>query len=429
MVGGILIDDTNPAIQYSGSWAQETNTRQDSGNNGVPFQNSLHRVDEIASLTYTFRDSNFIIFGSIETAPLTPTWQCVLDGTPSPPSQALYTSAGNAAQLCDRDGLSDGLYSITVDVTVPSGGPSFLFDYLEYVPSDDVPLDDAMIELNFSVPDPQIQFVTTGEWFEIFPGHTTSQGGSTFTFNFTGISITWLGFCNNTFPIAPATGTYSIDGQNPVPFILNGSIGQNTDGQFRQAFFDSTQLAAGSHVLEVVYQGTSETTPLTISSLVIQNGTSPLTMTPTTTDQSSHPSSNPTTTHRFSRIGLIVGCSIGSLLALCLIVALLWFHRRRKLEAAKIRIPEAYIYPDPFVDEPTRKQPVGTSLTTARDPESGIPLSPISQRQDQVGGVPLPPAYTSSPLWSGKTSSDGKRTSKGRPTHISRNSIRVKRRT
>ena len=79
------------------------------------------------------------------------------------------------------------------------------------------------------------------------------------------MSITWLGFYINTFPMAATTATYAIDGQAPITFNLNGASSQSTGVQYNQIFFQTDQLPAGSHKLNVVYQGNFNTTPLSFS--------------------------------------------------------------------------------------------------------------------------------------------------------------------
>jgi len=81
-----------------------------------------------------------------------------------------------------------------------------------------------------------------------------------------GISLTWLGYYNNSQALLLATATYSIDGQTPTSFHLSGATLLN------QIMFQTLQLPFGSHKLDIVYQGNSQSTPLTLTALLIQNG-------------------------------------------------------------------------------------------------------------------------------------------------------------
>ena len=49
----VLVDDTDPNIQYSGPWFLTQNAL-DTGTNGPPFQNTLHGVNVNASFSYSF---------------------------------------------------------------------------------------------------------------------------------------------------------------------------------------------------------------------------------------------------------------------------------------------------------------------------------------------------------------------------------------
>ena len=89
-----------------------------------------------------------------------------------------------------------------------------------------------------------------------------------------GISLIWLGFYLNSLPTASTTATYAIDGQSPITFNLNGASSEGTGVQYNQIFFQTDELSFGSHTLEVVYQGNSATTPLTLSVLLVQNNAS-----------------------------------------------------------------------------------------------------------------------------------------------------------
>lgn len=89
-----------------------------------------------------------------------------------------------------------------------------------------------------------------------------------------GISLIWLGFYLNSLPTASTTATYAIDGQSPIAFKLNGASSEGTGVQYNQILFQTDQLSSGSHILDVVYQGNSASTPLTLSVLLVQNNAS-----------------------------------------------------------------------------------------------------------------------------------------------------------
>ncbi|KAF9557151.1 hypothetical protein CPC08DRAFT_66805 [Agrocybe pediades] len=91
------------------------------------------------------------------------------------------------------------------------------------------------------------------------------------------------------------TGTYSIDGQSPVSFALNGLAAQDTGVQYNRVFFKTPELEAKTHIIEVSYQGDTTKTPLSLYILQIQNGAS---ATSTTSVQVSSTASSVTSSAR-----------------------------------------------------------------------------------------------------------------------------------
>ena len=185
-----------------------------------------------------------------------------------------------------------------------------------------------------------------------------------------GISLIWLGFYLNSLPTASTTATYAIDGQSPITFNLNGASSEGTGVQYNQIFFQTDQLSSGSHTLDVVYQGNSATTPLTLSVLLVQNNasshnastTGSLSQSSTASSSSSRPatlstfviptsslsdtsiggiSTNGTsnasfdTTNGPSHLGLIIGGVIGGLGLLIFSVLAVLFLRQRNSRSQK----------------------------------------------------------------------------------------------
>jgi hypothetical protein len=50
----VIIDDTDPRIQYSGPWFEVDNTQITTGTFGPPFQNTLHGVTVNANFSFPF---------------------------------------------------------------------------------------------------------------------------------------------------------------------------------------------------------------------------------------------------------------------------------------------------------------------------------------------------------------------------------------
>ena len=80
-------------------------------------------------------------------------------------------------------------------------------------------------------------------------------------------------------PHASTSATYSVDGGNPVTFFLAG-LAAGAMEPYNQLFFEASGLSAGQHRIEVVHGGNSQTTPLSLNYMVIQNAPAPAGSTP-----------------------------------------------------------------------------------------------------------------------------------------------------
>ena len=75
-----------------------------------------------------------------------------------------FLGPNNHWNLCDNTTLTDGTHSLILQIVVPEG-QQFWFDYMQYAPSENVPLDNANVYIDNTDPD-----ITYGE------GWTTSSG-------------------------------------------------------------------------------------------------------------------------------------------------------------------------------------------------------------------------------------------------------------
>ena len=58
----VVIDDTDPSIQYSGHWFEVNNTQIDTGVMGPPFQNTLHGVNVNANFSFNFSGMSRLLY-------------------------------------------------------------------------------------------------------------------------------------------------------------------------------------------------------------------------------------------------------------------------------------------------------------------------------------------------------------------------------
>ena len=156
-----------------------------------------------------------------------------------------------------------------------------------------------------------------------------------------GISLTWLGYYNKSDTLLSTMATYSIDGQTPTSFSLHGVAGY----LLNQIIFQTPQLSSGSHKLDIAYQGNSQSTPLTLTALLVQSGNA--------------------ATHNSINLGPIIGGVVGGLALLILaIFGCLFLRRRRKKDSHEIA--------EPTVVEPFNQPPTATLAPTGSGKSAGI---------------------------------------------------------
>ncbi|KAF8912183.1 hypothetical protein CPB84DRAFT_1820846 [Gymnopilus junonius] len=270
----VVVDDTDPSIHYTGPWFADTSGSQDNiGNYGPSYQSTLHGTKQDASFSFAFTGSKVTIFGSNNrvnsSGTLDPTWNCFVDGVATGPT-AYFQYPENNWVFCDQDSLSDGQHVITVNATVTSGH-TFWFDSIQYVPSASNDLSpDAILVDNH---DADLQF---GSGWGSLGGsaNMTTVSNSIFTYEWTGVSLSWYGFIPAELPLGQTTGSYAVDGGNPTSFLLKG-IPPNTATLYNQKFFQTPNFPAGPHKIVVTYLGNGQVTPLTLDYLIVQNGSVP----------------------------------------------------------------------------------------------------------------------------------------------------------
>ncbi|KIJ53464.1 hypothetical protein M422DRAFT_25340 [Sphaerobolus stellatus SS14] len=376
----IIVDDTDSSIQYSGPW--QLIGGSDDGNYGPSFNNTLHSAGSDAGFTFSFTGIGLTVYGRNNifnnSGVITPTWQCFIDGN-EVPQQTPSPLADNHWVFCDvAAALSDSLHQLRVEVNTT--GQAFLFDSIEYVPSENVSLMNKVVRLDHRNP----SFIYSDGWIESRNiAKLTQITGADLTVKFIGNSISWIGVIPDNYSHTATQATYIIDDGTPFNFNLLGL--PDPDGQYKynQIFFAADDLVQGPHTLRVTHNGNNQQTPLTIENLVIQNGTIPGQNPSTTNETSTASGSVPIpstrssataasqTTSRSSSsagvfpshtssssIGAIIGGIVGGLVIIGVLSLSLFWRRKRRLANRQLEVDaeaEAFTVPENYYARRNRK--------------------------------------------------------------------------
>ncbi|PPR02070.1 hypothetical protein CVT24_011169 [Panaeolus cyanescens] len=412
----ILVDDTNPLIQYDGTWFSDASGALDNtGADGTTFNKTLHWTTENGTITFPYTGTIVNVVGSTrvrnDTGIPDPEWECSVDGVPM--RNNVITDEENNWNLCTSAGTPEGDHVLTVKITVRQAQTYYL-DRIIYTPSSSVPLDDKTLIINDN--DPALQY-GPGWGPASFGGqHATTLSGSKVTLDFIGVSLRWFAAIDRTK--SPTHATFSVDQSTPTDFVIgSGGVAPNAAMLFTQNLFTTPDLAPGPHHLEVIFLGNEQTTNLMLDFLVVQNSTTPLgqaTTPPTGTNTTKAatntlPSSSnqpffPTTIipndstrpSSSSHLGPIIGGALGGLIIFLGGFLVLYCRLRQK------RKQHSHIIPL------TERQTFLVSAGSASNPASHIlpPSKLARQHQPSTEFTPSSLSYrTQSPMWSNTTGS------------------------
>ncbi|RDB27359.1 hypothetical protein Hypma_004464 [Hypsizygus marmoreus] len=336
----IVIDDSDSGIRYSGQgWFQDSGSQDKFGNFGPTYQHTSHGTNANDSFSFSFEGTSVAVFGTTHLVKVDngtrfdPTWECFVDNV-SIGATDPFEFPENNWTLCRWNSLSDGPHTITVNVTTT--GSTFWFDSLRFTPSPSASYDSAVLAVEND--DPRIFY--DSKWMALGGNaNFTTEAGSQMKYQFTGTSLSWVGYIPTELPHNSSSGTYSIDGGSPVTFRLEGLPAGGTVTVYNQVFFSTPELAPGPHSILVTYTGNRQLTPLTLDYLYITSTSSPQT---TSDPSSSSPSTsispsstvNPSSTSEVKQnsdppVGAIVGGVIGGIAIIAAILFFFWWRRRK----------------------------------------------------------------------------------------------------
>ncbi|KAJ7050420.1 hypothetical protein C8F01DRAFT_1000751 [Mycena amicta] len=350
----IVVDDTDPAIQYrADAWFPHDVNQLQIGNLG-PVWNGTTQSTSVdgATLSFTFNGTSISLLGSIElqvdedTGVVDPTWTCLVDEIAIGGADPTFKFPENNWLLCNQPTLLDGQHTLTGPYR--RKGSRFYADSIVYTPMPDVSLDGAVLEY-----DSGDSAITYGKGWEFYDHgavqNITQTKGAQVALSFHGTAVTLTGYVPAELPHNATSCKYSLDGGPETTFTLHGLPVDTNTSAFNVPILTVSALTPATHNLSITYEGDVTKTPLGVQAFYVTNAvaggagrgaassSSSASGTPTittgSTDASGTAGSDTTsTTHtKHSSTGAIAGGVIGGVLLLAALAALLfWCLRRRR---------------------------------------------------------------------------------------------------
>ncbi|KAJ7717018.1 hypothetical protein B0H16DRAFT_448431 [Mycena metata] len=314
----VIVDDRNPLITYSGSWAQ--------AGGSIEFDSTTTcSTKEGSSASFTFTGTSVTVYSTLA-AQKTPnvTMSFAVDttttGTFTVPS---LTSDVHHQSIWASPILENGTHTLVITQTEAQSACVVYLDYILYQTTSDTAgpyfIDDT---------DPRITY--TPSWTSagldydfLHSTHGSVGEGDSFSFTFEGRAISFFGDINNG---GLPSASISID---KGPAVLYAAPVQPTTVTSNNLMFNSGDIAEGNHTLVVTLQNANT---LWLDYLLVTPNSPGF----SSSSASSAPSSSSTSkslgsnsTKKHSPTGAIVGAVLG-VFALAAIAAVLFFFCRRR---------------------------------------------------------------------------------------------------
>ncbi|CAA7271024.1 unnamed protein product [Cyclocybe aegerita] len=377
----VVVDDTNPNITYAGSWFQDRGSKDSLGTYGAPYQSTLHG-------TTTNGSSFSFAFNANNSGVIDPQWECFIDGSKIP-TYPPSTTPTNHWTLCGFT-FAAGPHVLTVNATVRD--QTFWLDSIQYTSSGEstanqsILIDERDAEFRAGLPEDMWQF-TSGV------GYASQVPNAAFTFNFSGTSLEYYGFIPDNYPRVDATATWAIDGGTPQEFALKATPPGTPLHRFEK-LFQTDVYPVGDHTLQVLYQGDSTKTPLTLTNVIVGNGT---TTTSTGIPSGSSTGAGPTgtsgvsgaaTSGKSTNLGSILGGVLGGLAFIVVVALFFWFRHLRRHSSEPQEKPNTTVV-QPF--EPMSPPTAGINSAAITAPS---PFAPSVSMKGQLSLATSEPDFS-----------------------------------
>ncbi|KIK62839.1 hypothetical protein GYMLUDRAFT_260063 [Collybiopsis luxurians FD-317 M1] len=374
-----MVDDTDPRLEYSGSWSFVSNTQNSfdqSSRSGPAFNSTLHSTSGNVTASFRFNGTSYLgVYGTLDGRRSDGSLgivTCLLDGAPI--GRYIYDYPLDLTQnniiVCHANstfgGWSPGEHELLINVT---NWPNSVWhlDYITYESLANPDVDGQILQVGNPdlVPSSNYSSLNFGPGWTVDAGDgstVTATPGSTAVLKFNGTSVSLFGDLSN----ISNTAAYQIDNDTPVTIQLPGQIGASTSTVTNQLLFTASNLSVAEHTVSVAFNGSQQGMPLDISYFYVQSLTSDQqellnssSSTSTSISTATHTGSAVSTSPRHSNHGAIIGAILGSVIpALLIIFGILLYWRKLKQRKADLATA-----PTPF--HPVNRERLSQNVTIA----------------------------------------------------------------
>ncbi|KAL0574076.1 hypothetical protein V5O48_007885 [Marasmius crinis-equi] len=351
----VVVDDTDPRINYVGTWSLDVGSFDNEGIFGAPYNHTMHGTNENrASFSFTFEGEFVQVRGAKENhrinRPQNVTsdnttalakWTCQVDGSSiktTPYRTFMYDMTNN--MLCEQSRLSRGPHTLTLNVTIDDPNSQIWWlDKIEYTPLPTANLANEVLKIDGS--DPSVQYDNgTGNWLSIaglFNGTGTTGASMSLQFNGTSVSLygfnegsdrDWTAGSGRYFVDSSGDTNFEVPASKPLPFTTN-----NRTDWYHQLMLTTPKLSPGSHEMVIAYTGVQKSDPvqwLSIDYFYVTASEGGAQLNSTSTTAGGLPERTGGSDNKKSTAGPIAGGVIGGVAGLALIALAAFFLWRRK---------------------------------------------------------------------------------------------------
>ncbi|KAK7039091.1 hypothetical protein VNI00_010261 [Paramarasmius palmivorus] len=389
----VIVDDTDPRIQYVGDWTLDVGSFDNLSIFGPPYNHTLHGTQQNgASFLFEFEGEFVQARGAFDNrkTPLArqplqfAQWFCQVDGHNMSYYETPEVQVKTHVVLCEQEALTLGQKHI-LNLTVINPDTQMLWvDEIEYQPVDGANLQNEVLKVDSS--DPSVTYRnSSGEWDTFMDiCNFTSLTGSIAELSFTGTQVALYGV--HTGPNQEQShASYHIDNSKETPFDTP-EISTVKDGvNLNQLIFVTPKLELDSHKMVIRFEGQQTSTQaLYIDYFYVTTGEN-------TTQLNTGGNEIPNAEFGQSKTppGPIIGGVLGGVVGLLLVVGIILLALRRQRKGRSGR-PGSFDHeiifasPDIFFPSSTSNQGITSEPLMISKFDGSPPFTPYSVTEMSV---------------------------------------------